>query len=184
MPSSARYRLDIASADVDAHLAHARSFAGGTRGRPATAGGVKHPGRPFIRAATVLLAGAMRGYVEAVVAETGTALRLTLQRSKDLKEQVNRSHGANVHHVHALTASVGLPFVADTIGWKGLPKGGVRQFLCDLSIRCNKIARGSAIEQARVSDVQRWPNLSACCADERDKKCAALVKGRTGTSSW
>lgn len=184
MPSNARHRLDIVLADVDAHIAHARSFAGGTRGRPAAIAGVKHPGRPFIRAATVLLAGAIEGYVEAVVGETGTALKLTPQQSKDLKEQISRSHGANVHHVHALTASVGLPFVADTIGWKGLPKGGVRQLLGDLSTRRNKIAHGSAPEEARVVDVQRWRNLSARFADELDRKCAALVKDRTGSSPW
>ena len=184
MPSKARLRLDIVLADVDTHITQARSFAGGKRGRPAAVAGVKHPGRPYIRAATVLLAGAMEGYVEAVVAETGAALKLTPQQTKDLKDQIGRSHGANVHHVHALTASIGLPFVADTIGWKGLPAGGVRQLLGDLSTRRNKIAHGSAPEEARVADVQRWRNLSARFADELDKKCAAVVKERTGSSPW
>lgn len=184
MPSIARDQLDIVLSDVDAHIAHARSFAGGKRGAPRAVAGVKRPGRPFTRAATVLLAGAMEGYIEAVVAETGRALGLSTQQLKDLDRQINQSHGANVHHVHQLTAAVGLPFVADSIGWRGLPSGGVRQLLRELASRRNKIAHGSAPEGARVAEVQRWRNLSARFADELDKKCAATVKGRTGIAPW
>lgn len=184
MTSAARKRLDIVLADVDTHIAQARSFAGGTRGAPAAVAGVKRPGRPYIRAATVLLAGAIEGYVEGVVEETGVALGLSPLQLRDLKSQIARSHGANVHHVHQLTATIGLPFVTDSIGWSGLPRGGVRQLLGDLSTRRNKIAHGSAPKEARVNDVARWRRLSARFADELDKKCAKAVKDKTGTAPW
>ncbi|WP_448236156.1 hypothetical protein [Microbacterium paulum] len=184
MPSVARTRLDIVIADVDAHIAHARSFAGGTRGAPAAVAGVARPGRPFTRAATVLLAGAMEGYVEAVVSETARALSFTTQQMKDFERQIEFSHGVSVRHLHQLTAVIGLPFVADSIGWKGLPKGGVRQLLADLSSRRNKIAHGAAPDEARVSDVLRWRKLCIRFADELDKKCAAVVLSKTGTSPW
>lgn len=171
-------------ADVDAHIAQARSFAGGTRGAPPAVGGVKRPGRPFIRAATVLLAGAMEVYFEAVVEETAKMQGLTAAQLKELETQVRASHGANVHHVHRLTAQIGLPFVIDTIGWSGLPRGGGRKLLSDLAARRNRIAHGNAPEEARVQDVFRWRNLAARLADELDKKCAIAVKEKTGTAPW
>jgi hypothetical protein len=184
MPSDARTQFSIALADVDAHIAHARSFAGGTRGAPAAVGGVKRPGRPFTHAAAVLLAGAIEGYVEAVVAETAASLGLSTEQLRDLKEQIRGSHGANVKHVHQLTAQIGLPFVLDSIGWNGLPPNGVRNLLTDLSSRRNKIAHGSAPAGSRVSEVVRWRGQAARFADELDKKCAKAVKNKTGKSPW
>lgn len=104
--------------------------------------------------------------------------------SKDFERQIEFSHGVSVRHLHQLTAVIGLPFVADSIGWKGLPKGGVRQLLADLSSRRNKIAHGAAPDEARVSDVLRWRKLCIRFADELDKKCAAVVLSKTGTSPW
>ncbi|WP_146081131.1 hypothetical protein [Pseudoclavibacter sp. AY1H1] len=184
MPSTARTRLDIVLADVDAHIAHARSFAAGRRGAPAAVAGVKRPGRPFTRAATVLLAGAMEGYVEAVALETAGAMSFSPQQLSDFKRQVDMSHGVTVRHLHQITAVIGLPFVADEIGWNGLSQGGVRQLLVDLSSRRNKIAHGAAPDEARVSDVERWRKLCVRFADELDKKCAAAVQVKTGALPW
>ena len=184
MPSVARSRFDVALADVGVHIAHARTFSGGKRGAPAAVGGVARPGRPFTHAAAILLGAAIEGYIEAVVEETAVALGMTTDQLKDLKSQIRSSHGANVHHVHALTAQVGLPFVLDTIGWRGLPPGGVRKLLGDLATRRNKIAHGAAPKGAQVADVQRWRKLAERFADELDKKCAGVVKGKTGTAPW
>lgn len=184
MPSEARNRLAIALGDVDALLAHAKSFSNGRRGAPAAVGGISRPGRPFTRAATVLLAGAVEGYVEAVVAETGGHLGLSAQQQRDLQAQIKRSHGANVYHVHQLTAQIGLPFVADQIGWQGLPAGGVRTLLSEIANRRNRIAHGNAPNTANVAEVERWRGLVATFADKLDKQCASAVKRKTGSQPW
>jgi len=186
MPSLARAQFDIALADVDALIQQAKSFSKGKRGAPASVAGVVRPGRSFTHAAAVLLAGAIEGYVEAVVTETATAQKLTTPQMKELKERVKASHGASVRHVHGLTAHIGLPFVLDTIGWRGLPAGGVRTLLDELSTRRNKVAHGAAPKGARVADVERWRKLAARFADELDTKCAAAVMAATGatTAPW
>lgn len=184
VPSNARIAFDVALADVDAQIAHAASFAGGTRGAPAAVGGVARPGRPFTRAATVMLAAGFEGFVEALVTEMGSHLSLTPEQSRDLRDQVARSHGSNVGHVHSLLATVGLPFVLDTIGWRGLPRGEVRAFVKELSAARNKIAHGAAPRSAQLVDVQRWRRLIARLADELDKKASAHVLSVTSANPW
>jgi len=184
MPSNSRTKLDVALADVDAQIKHAVSFAGGTRGAPAAVAGVARPGRPFTRAATVLLAAAFEGYVESLVTETATHLALSAEQVRDLKTLVGRSHGSNIHHIHGLFATVGMPFVLDEIRWRGLPRGAVRTFVKDLSSRRNKIAHGTAPENARLADVQRWRKLVERLSNELDKKAADRVFSATNARPW
>lgn len=155
MPSNARIAFALALEDVDAQISHASSFAGGSRGAPAAVAGVTRPGRPFTRAATVMLAAGFEGFVEALATETGTHLALTPEQTRDLREQVSRSHGSNVSHIHNLLAAVGLPFILDTISWRGLPRGEVRAFVRELSTARNKIAHGAAPPSAQLKKVQR-----------------------------
>lgn len=184
MPSNAFTRLSVALADVDAQIAHAKTFAGGRRGAPASVNGVARPGRPFTRAATVMLAGALEGYVEALAIETGKALGYSPQQMKDLDYVVGRSHGANVGHIHNLFAQVGMPFVLDTVGWKGLPKGTVRKFVGDLAKRRNQIAHGAAPQVAVVVEVERWRRLVGSLSQALDTAAANRVADVVGTAPW
>lgn len=184
MASESRQRLDVVLADVDTHISEAKKFSGGKRGAPAAVGGAKRPGRPFTRAATVLLAGAIEGYVEAVVLETAEKLGLSTQQIKDLKAQIGRSHGANVYHVHQLTAQIGLPFIADSISWSGVRTGSVRTFLGELATRRNKIAHGSAPNGTMLREVERWRRYASGFADGLDRRCSEAVKNLTGVAPW
>lgn len=184
MPSQARQDLDQALADVDAQIEHAKSFSKGARGAPAAHDGRSKPGRPFTRAGVVMLSAAVEGYVESLVMETGTALLLSPAQQKDIKEQVGRSHGMNVHHVHHLTAMVGLPFVVDNVGWRGLPLGTARKLLSELARARNQIAHGRPPAKAQVTDLERWRNLVARLCDQLDEKAAAHVKDVTGKAPW
>lgn len=131
-----------------------------------------------------MLSAAVEAYVEALVTETGTALHLTSEQQKDIKTQVSRSHGMNVYHVHQLSAMVGLPFVVDRVGWRGLPVGEARKLLSDLATSRNKIAHGKAPKNAQLVEIERWRKLAGRLCDELDKLASAHVKDVIGTSPW
>ncbi len=182
MPSKARDQLGVALSDVDAQIKHAASFAAGKRGAPSAANGLIRPGRPFTRAATVMLAAGFEGFVESLATETAGFLGLSAEQRKDLKDQVGRSHGSNIHHIHALFASIGMPFVLDEIGWRGLPKGEVRNLVKELSKARNQIAHGHAPPSSQLRNAQRHKNLIKRLAEELDKKASKRIQKQTGLS--
>ncbi len=184
MPSKALAQLSIALADVDAQIAYAKTFAGGTKGAPGSVDGVARPGRPFTRAATVMLAGALEGFVEALTAEAGGALQYSTEQQKDLKNVIGRSHGANVGHIHNLFAQIGVPFALDRVGWQGIQKGTVRQFVGALSTRRHHIAHGSAPKGAMLADVERWRRLVGRLCQALDEVAARRVAEVVGTRPW
>lgn len=170
----------IALADTDALLAHAKSFAGGKKGAPKAAGGVSRPGRPFTRAATVMLAGATEAFLESLALETGTHLQLSPNQTKDLKSAVDRMHGIGADKVHGIYAMLGCPFILDDLGWKGLPKGSVRDRLAELHKARNKIAHGSAPASARIVSVQHQRAFVRSLATAMEKATAARIADVTG----
>lgn len=177
--------LSVALGDVDSLLQHAQSFAGGKRGAPKSRAGVARPGRPFTRAATVMLAGALEAYLESLALETGKYLNLTAQQSQDLKILTSNMHGISVGKIHGLYATLGCPFILDDFGWKGLPKGTVRSRLSQLHKARNQIAHGNAPEAAQVAKVQSQRVFVESLSKVLEKATAERISQVTGkVFSW
>lgn len=181
MESHARKDLTTALVDVEALLTQAQSYAGGKRGAPQGHAGAGRPGRPFTRAATVMLAGATEAFFEALALEAAGQLNLTSAQEKDLKDAVSRMHGIGTDKVHALFAMLGCPFILDGLGWKGLPKGSVRARLAGLHLARNKIAHGNAPKNAQVVQVRGEIAFVVSLAKAMDNAVAARIGEVKGT---
>lgn len=180
MTSKAYTDLHVALADVDALIIHAKSFSGGKQGAPAAVDGVKRPGRPFTHAAVVMLAGATEAFFESLAGETLERLQLTSDQSKDVKNLIKSMHGIGPDKVHGLYAALGLPFILDGLGWKGLPKGTARSRVAELHTKRNKIAHGKAPSAAQVKDVTKDRQFVESLAAAMEKATASRITQISG----
>lgn len=184
MPSKSRIQLRSALQDVDANVAHAKSFTRGRKGAPPASAGLAKPGRPFLRGGVVLLGAAVEAYAEGLAKEVGQ-LTLTKTQESDVKEMIRFSHGASARHIHQLLAPLGLPFVLDDISWQRFPKGKAREVLDELATARNKIAHGAAPKtRSWLVDLERWQKLVPKIADQLDQAAAAHVESVTGQAPW
>lgn len=185
MPSNARTELQVTLADVDALLKYAKSFGRGVRGAPGAVDGQPRPGRPFTRAATVTLAGALEAFFESLALETAQLLPLGTSQHADIKNAVKQLHGIGPEKVHGLYAMLGVPFILDELSWQNVQRGTVRERGAKLHTARNQIAHGRAPTNAQVAAAEAQRTLVENLAKAPEKVVAAKVKKETGASpAW
>jgi len=183
MASSARKALRAALADVDALIADHAIVTGGGRGKPA--GG---RGRELTRAAVVLLAGAVEGFVEDLFNATVDLIhahRPAAQLKKFKKETSGRLNNADSAKTNALFAQVGLPWVLEGVRWQKFSNDSFIEWLDSLVTMRNKIAHGRAPKRALLVEVKAWRKMTEKYADRLERILAAHIQSVTGSKpTW
>ena len=181
MTTKAMQELDEALKDVRALLTQAHTYSGGKKGAPKGTPMSSRPARPFTRAATVMLAGAAEAFLESLAIEAADHLGLQQHQKKEIKEAADRLHGVGADGVNRLYAMLGMPFITDSLGWPGLPKGSVRYRLDQLRTARNKIAHGRAPKNARIVDADHLMTFVGSLAKALEEATAARISESTGT---
>lgn len=156
---------------------------GGGAGKPAGGKGIE-----LTRAATVLLAAALEGFVEDLFDQAVDLIhadRTDSERKKFKKATSGRFGNADVAKTDLLFSHLGYPWIMDRVNWQKFSNSTFKHSLETLVVARNKIAHGRAPDQAQLKKIKDWKNMVERYATKLESLVADHVATTTGTKpAW